>query len=258
MGNHPGPLPIYFVITWPFLKLGEIGLFSIVGFIIFSIYLRKNNCRYNSATGILILVTSLALLWEIITRSTIFTNSILFLISLNWFLNINLKNKSQLISSAIIAGLLLSTRTIFIIPLAIYSIYNLKNKIENFKTLFGWTLFIFLSFLSTLLPFVRFYFEDFLQLNPFTVQSEQLLPIYYFPLLILFAIYLGYISKNKQAVIFNTGIGFLITFIIYFCHVAFNDGIANSFFNSKADISYSLFSLPFFIDKYIKSLKKRY
>ena len=255
MGNHPGPLPIYFLITWPFLKFGEIGLFSLVGFIIFSVFLRKKNSQYDSVTGILILMTSVALLWEILTRSTIFTNSVLFLISLNWFLNINFKNKNQLISSAIIAGLLLSTRTIFIIPLAIFSIYYLKNKIASFKTLFIWTTLIFLSFLISFLPFLIFYFEDFLQVNPFTIQSEQLLPKYYFPLLILFAIYLGYISKNKQAVIFNTGIGFLITFTVYFCHIAFNEGIADSFFNSKADISYSLFSLPFFIYKYIERLK---
>lgn len=257
MGNHPGPLPIYFLITWPFLKFGEIGLFSLAGFIIFSVFLRGKNSQHDSVTGILILITSVALLWEILTRSTIFANSVLFLISLNWFLNINFKNKNQFISSAIIAGLLLSTRTIFIIPLAIYSIYYLKNKIASFKTLFIWTILIFLTFLISFLPFLIFYFEDFIQVNPFTIQSEQLLPIYYFPLLILFAIYLGYISRNKQAVIFNTGIGFLITFIVYFCHTAFNEGIADSFFNSKADISYSLFSLPFFIYKYIERLNKK-
>lgn len=256
MGNHPGPLPVYFIITWPFLKLREIGLFSLLGFIILSIFLRRKNNRYDSGTAILILITSVALLWEILTRSTIFTNSVLFLISLFWFLTIDLKHKNHLIFSAIIAGLLLSTRTIFIIPLIIICIYYLKNKIVDFKTLLIWASLILLSLIIPFLPFIIFYLEDFIKLNPFTVQSEQLLPIYYYPLLILLAIYLGYISKNKQDIIFNSGMGFIITFAVYFSHTALKEGLSWSFFNSKADISYSLFSLPFFIYSYITTNNK--
>ncbi|MCB2194860.1 MAG: hypothetical protein KQH79_03320 [Bacteroidetes bacterium] len=247
MGNHPGPLPVYFLITWPFLKFGELGIFTLAGFIILSSFLYFRSTIQNANTSLFILITSVAVVWELITRSTIFTNAVLFLLSMHWFLVIDFKDKKHLILSALIAAMLLSTRTIFLIPLVIFGIYKLKLSRNNFKNLFTWSLFILLFFALTFVPFMIYYPDVFWQINPFTVQSEQLLPIYIAPILILLSVFFGWKSKKSIDVIFFSGFGFILTFIIYFIYVATMTSLYDAFFMSAADISYLLFSLPFFL-----------
>lgn len=247
MGNHPGPLPIYFIITWPFLKIGELGLFTLVGFVTLSIFLYFKSTIQNVNIGLFILIVSIALVWELVARSTIFTNAILFLLGVHWFLVIDLKNKKQLIISAALAAMLLSTRTIFVIPLIIFGMYKLKINSNNFKNLVTWSMFIVSFFALTFIPFMICYPDNFWQTNPFTVQSEQLLPIYFTPLIILLSTLFGWLSKKSIDVIFLSGIGFVLTFVIYFIYVASITSLYNAFFNSTADISYLLFSVPFLL-----------
>jgi hypothetical protein len=247
MGNHPGPLPIYFIITWPFLKIGELALFTLVGCIILSIFLYVRSTIQNANIGLFILVASVAIIWELVTRSTIFTNAVIFLLGLHWFLVIDLKNKKHLILSAIVAALLLSTRTIFAIPLIIFGLYKLRINKNIFKNLLAWSLFIVLFFALTFIPLIIYYPTEFWQINPFIVQSEQLLPIYFTPILILLAVLFGWISKKSNDVIFFSGIAFVITFLIYFIYVASITSLHDAFFNSAADISYLLFSVPFLL-----------
>lgn len=255
MGNHPGPLPVYFLITWPFLKLGELGLFTLSGIILFSVFLYFRSTVQKANLSLFLLIISLALAWELVTRSTLFTNAVLFLLGIHWLLELNLKNKKHLLFSALLAALLFSTRTIFVIPLIIFGFYKLKISRKNLKDLFIWSLFIILFFVFTFVPFIVNYPNDFWQTNPFTIQS-RLLPVYFTPAIILFAALLGWFSKNKVDVIFYSGVGFLTTVIIYFMYVTAITSLYDAFFNSVADISYLLFSLPFFLYSFSIENKK--
>jgi hypothetical protein len=99
----------------------------------------------------------------------------------------------------------------------------------------------------TFVPFIIYYPDNFWQTNPFTVQSEQLLPVYLTPILILLSALFGWISKKSIDVIFLSGVGFVLTFVIYFFYVASITSLYDAFFNSAADISYLLFSVPFLL-----------
>ncbi len=258
MGNHPGPLPVYFIITWPFLKIGELGLFTLFGFFTLSIFLYLKSTIQNANIGLFILIVSVAIVWELVARSTIFTNGALFLLGMHWFLVIDFKNRKNLILSALLAVLLLSTRTIFVIPLVIFGFYKLKLNRNNFKGLLIWSLFIILFLALTFVPFIIYYPEFFWQTNPFTVQSEQLLPVYFTPILILLSAFFGWISKKGIDVIFFSGVGFVLTFVIYFIYVASITTLYDALFKSAADISYLLFSVPFLLYTFTISNKAAY
>ncbi len=88
MGNYPGPMPVYFLIALPFQLIGELNILSTVGYFVFFLMLIMRPVRPKFSILILF-VTSLFIYWEIATRSNIFTNSLVILLVINFFLSIN-------------------------------------------------------------------------------------------------------------------------------------------------------------------------
>ena len=111
MGNPPGPLPVYFLLTLPFSIIHEIGLLSLLGVGVFMWHLRKQKTANDSNIALLLIVLSVAVFWEISVRSTILVNGIIFYFCLFWLLNMELKNAHQRWISAVACGLVLSTRS---------------------------------------------------------------------------------------------------------------------------------------------------
>lgn len=247
MGNKPGPLPVYFILTWPFLKINELGWFTITGIILFVILIKNVTSNKKTTITLYLLITSIGLIWEIITRSTIFTNSVLFLLAICYALNVNLLEKKHLLLSAIIIGLLLSTRTIFIFPLLILTIFFLHKQKYTLSRILIWYLIISIVFVLSFLPIIISFGEEFFHSNPFSVQSQQLFPIYLTPILIIITFLFGYMTKNKTEVILYLSLSLITIFIVYFIYITSITTLEGAFFQSKADISYSIFALPFFI-----------
>ena len=247
MGNYPGPLPFYFVLFLPFNFIGEIGYFSLLGVIIFAFFLRKNLSRRESIGALFILILSISVFWEIMVRSTIFVNAVLFILYLFWLLKVDLNNFKQYWTSAIIGGLLLSTRSIFAFPLIIYCVFSFKSKEVTFKSIFSWSLIVCCTFIITFSPFLLFYFNDFLNRNPFSVQTEHLLPFRISALFLILAVVSGFVCSHKREIIYYTVGIFVLILITYFAFVCYNYGFKGAYINSNADISYMLFTLPFLL-----------
>ena len=247
MGNYAASLPFYFVLALPFYLIGEIGYFSLIGIIIFAFFLRKNLSRSESICAIFILFLSVSVFWEISVRSTIFVNTVLFMLYLFWLLRIDLNNKKQYWTSAIIGGLLLSTREIFALPLIIYCVFLLKSKEISVKSLVGWCLIVFGLFIFTFSPFLIFYFHEFLNRNPFRVQTEQLLPFRISAFFLILAVIAGLLCSDKMGILYCSVCLFVSILMTYYALFIHNYGLMPAYLKSYIDLSYMLFAFPFLL-----------
>jgi hypothetical protein len=244
MGNYPGPLPFYFVMALPFYLIGEIGFFSLLGIVIFAIFLRKTLSKQESMGAILIVFLSASVFWEISVRSTILVNTILFMVYQFWIQTADFNSRKIYWTTAIAGGLLLSTRTILALPLLTFCIYLLKSKELTLKLFMGWISIIGGTVLVSFLPLLFFYFHDFLIRNPFTIQGS-ILPMNISVVFLPLPLIAGLVCRNKNEILyFSAGI-FILIFMTYIIYVARRYGLVSAYFNSNIDISYMLFAYPF-------------
>lgn len=247
MGNYPAPLPFYFLIALPFNLIGEIGYLSLLGIIIFAGFLRKKLPPKNSFLALFTLLLSVSVFWEISVRSTILINTILFMLYLFWLEKVNFNIKKQYWSTAIIGGLLLSTRTIFALPLIIYGIFLLKSKEVNLKPLIGWSLIIAGVLLITFLPLLILFFPEFIIRNPFNVQTDHLFPFNISALFVVLSIISGFICSKKREILYYTSGIFVLILITYFILFINKYGLLNAYLKSDIDLSYMFFAFPFLL-----------
>jgi hypothetical protein len=247
MGNYPAPLPFYFVMALPFNLIGEIGYLSLAGILILAVFLRKNLTSRNSVGALVILFLSVSVFWEISTRSTILVNSILFMVYLVWLGKVNFENAKQYWISAIIGGLLLSTRTIFALALVIYVVFLFKSKGVKLKSLIIWSLIIFGVLLLTFLPFLVFYSHEFLIRNPFNVQTDHLFPFNISVIFIALSVIAGFICSQKRELLYYICGMLVLVIVAYFYLCIQKYGFKDAYFNSGIDLSYMLFAFPFLL-----------
>jgi hypothetical protein len=251
MGNYPGPMPIYFLIASPFHLLGELSILSCLGFCILTVLLiKKVNVTENIKFLLFYIFTSLYLIWEITTRSNLFTFTILVLLVLNEFINLNNKNTLKFYGLALLTGLMLSTRSVYILPYIIFFLSSLINNEITFKKLFLFLSIALIAFISTFIPFMYFFYSDFFTMNPFIIQSSFLVPKFYTLIFMAISILFAFLVKNKTDKFFYSGLSLFIAILIYAIYHLFNYGYEVSYINSKIDISYFIFCIPFLI-KYL-------
>lgn len=248
MGNYPGPMPIYFLIASPFNLLGELSVLSCLGYCIIVVLLLKKIKQTENLNFLLVyLFTSIYLIWEITTRSNIFTLTVLVLLLLNEFANLKNNNTFKFYILAIFTGLLLSTRSVYILPYIVFFLSSLINNEITFKKLFIFVSIAFIIFVATFIPFIYFFYNDFFIMNPFIIQSSFLIPKLYTLIFILISILLTFLTKNKTDKLFYSGLSLFIAILIYSIYHLINYGYEVSFINSKIDISYFIFCIPFLI-----------
>ena len=83
-GNYPGPMPFYFILCYPFYMIGEIGLVTIGGIVIWCIDTYRRADRNNLSFIVFLVVSSLAICWELLVRSTIFFITAIFVLFFFW------------------------------------------------------------------------------------------------------------------------------------------------------------------------------
>ncbi len=249
MGNHPGPMPFYFILALPFYFVGDLGYFSLIGLLVFYfiLYYSKEFVRTRTLMLFLLLISAFYL-WEVVTRSNIFTNSSLVLFSIFYFLKSNTDNNfKHLFINGLIIGLLLSTRNVFVIPYSILMLYLIKNKKIKFHKILTLALIVITTFALTFLPFIVNHFSDFLLLNPFVIQSSYLMPAWLSVFCIFASLGLYFFIRNTQDVYFYSGISLFFTISVYFIWEIYFYGFQSAYFGNKADISYFILCIPFFL-----------
>jgi hypothetical protein len=258
MNNSPGPLPVYFLISYPFYLAHEIGYTPILalGLFVYYIIRRQKGENVDSSFAIFLLLISPFIYWEILARSTIFFFSLSWLIYSEWLLKKGMNNWVTVLISGIIGGLLLSTRFVYVVLLCIYGIYLLRKKIK-LSYLMGWGVIVLITFALTILPFYLRFPTEFVRSNPFHTESSAFMPFEFNFLIIPIAIGCGVLSKNNIQVVFLSGIALFTTVLIYFLYRIRIDGWINAFYNSSADISYFILPIPFLLGVLSKNIQNK-
>lgn len=256
MGNFPGPMPFYFLIASLFHWIGALSILSALGYGLFTILLLRKATNPNTTFLLFYVSTSFYLVWEITTRSNLFTFSILVLLILNEFLNIKNKNTLKFYALALLTGFILSTRSVYILPYIIFFLSSFISKEVTFKRIFIFLSIAFIAFIITFIPFLYFFYDDFFVMNPFIIQSSFLVPKIYTISFIVLSIVFAFFVKVKTDKFFYSGLSLFIAILIYALYHLFNFGYELSYIKSTIDISYFIFCVPFLL-KYVMDTTER-
>lgn len=246
-GNYPGPMPFYFLLMLPFYWINEYSYVTAIGAILlFYIFKMQKSNSLDLFKYSLVVASSFIITYEIIARSNIFFNGVLIVLSLlllfqkKW----HLKN---LIFKGTLVGLSLSTRNVFVIPIALGFMYLFFVEKQKIYKLFIIGIVAVLTFITTFIPFIYNHFDKFLNINPFIIQSSFLMPKALSFFCIIFSMGFIFCVKNKFDVYFYSGISLFLTIISYYIFVFTKRDFVSTFFESYADITYFILCVPFFI-----------
>lgn len=246
MGAPPGPLPVYFLLGLPFYLMGELGWYAVFGILLFLWFIHQKRNEIHVPTVLILTFCSLAILYEILVRSTIFTNSVLFLIFLDRIKSFEQKKIKSILFIGFIAGILLSTRIVYGMCFAVYLIHGLRTKQISFRNAFLWGLASIVGLLLTILPVYLIYPSEFLIQNPFNIQGTYSMEPFWQPIFLAIAIWMGWVCKTNQRLHFMYGMCLFLILFIYVVYHFFTIGL-EGLFNGRIDISYLLFSFPFLL-----------
>jgi len=245
--NPPGPFPFYFVLTFPFYLINEIGLSTLTVFIAYFFLLNKQSAENRTLLfQTVLLVTSPAIVYEIVVRSTIFFNMGLIVLYVYWLEKRVLSGeRKRVVVPGLVGGFLLSTRAIAAIPVVCYLSYSLLRR-KDVSTYVKIGALMAAGFCLTFAPLVCWGWRSFLQNNPIFLQSSfSPLPVTVAFVAISFAG--GLFLKSFDGYLRFCGIMlFLIVAISTACYAA-SVGWKRGFYDSKFDISYFTFCVPFLI-----------
>jgi hypothetical protein len=244
MGNAPGPFPFYFLLALPFYLIHQIGYLSLVGWLLTLLYmLRNKNASVNTRTAVVFLaLISTSLIWELTTRSTMLINGILVFMYTDFLLKRKSFSNKDLIIAGIAGGLLLSTRSLAVIPyIMVFTFLFLKEK--KWKELFTIGLIIVSTFLLTLVPFILWDYRLFMKYNPITLQGSFLPDIILVGYMIACFI-AGLLIKSKESINFFCGLMLFGVVAIYFIDKGITVGPA-AYMDNIIDISYFIFAMPY-------------
>ncbi len=245
MGNYPGPMPFYYILALPFYLTGELGYFSLLGIFPFLLLLRSTKTPVVLQTVYIVwLLSSFFFLWEVLCRSNVFLNGSLVLISIV-YLFYSIENKKAILWNGVFIGLMLSTRNVFVIAYAIAFLYILRHTLLSLVQLFYIGIVTVLVFALTYVPFVYGHWEEFLQMNPFIIQSDYLMPAWLSVSCVTLSLFSFFLLKRKSDVYFYSGVSLFLTISVYFVYHVLTPGFVEAYFNSSVDVSYFIMSIPF-------------
>jgi hypothetical protein len=245
--NQPGPFPFYFVLTFPFYLVKEIGLLTLAVFIAYFLFLNKQSAENRALLlQTVLLVTSPAIVYEIVVRSTIFVNMVLVVLYVYWLEKQVLSGeRKRILVPGIVGGFLLSTRAITAIPVVCYLSYSLLRR-KDTLTFVKISALMAAGFCLTFAPLLYWGRESFLQNNPIFLQSS------FSPIPVTIA----FVALSFAGGLFLKSFGNYLRFcgIVLFLIVAVSTvwsaasvGWHRGFYDSKFNISYFIFCLPFLI-----------
>ena len=222
--------------------IGEIGYYSLLGFILFALILRKFiQDEKNRILILLTLILSPAYSWEIITRSTIFLN-ITFVLAYILIVNSEfIKTNKNIIISAVLFGIILSTRSIVLVIMLPFMIFIGLQK-RGIKMISLWVMVSVFAFTATFLPII-FHQGSMPTNNPFVVQNK-LIPMWIPAITILLMIMLTIRINRIDIFLFYSMSSTVLIVGSYFLLIITQNGIYDALFNDRADISYIILSLP--------------
>lgn len=248
LGGYGSPFPIWQLAHIPFYFMGNVGLSIFVVSIFFIITLYKVHSSKTALIACFLLIAAPAFWYEMAVRSDLITNIILVATLVEWLVYTKIKLKNHTIQIGIIAGLLLSTRIIAIIPICV--IYGYEFLKIGWKKQMTVLLTAIITFAITLLPFLLWEGSTlyFFKYSPFILQTRQgsLLVLLIFAVIaISVTIYLKGQLKYRMAV---TGLLLTVLVTLAFVDQMWQYNLWQQLFSPAFDITYLSMALPFYIE----------
>ena len=183
--------------------------------------------------------------YEITVRSELLTNSVFVIGVFFLFEKFRAKEGTNkyYILSAVLLGLLLSTRLIVFLWLVPFIIYYFKYDLRN------GLIFISISVTIFLISLIPFYFwspELFVAKGPISIQIIYL-PKWVYILFPVVVFYFGWKVRSFNELLFCLGVLTFMLVTISFAASIFNFGFNEAVFRDRFDISYYIFAVPFLI-----------
>lgn len=247
-GYTPSSFPALFFMAMPFYFINFLGIFEIVGFVIFLFLIYKASSTGDEIVHrVLLLFATPVIYYEFVVRCELFFN-VTFIIFLIYLAERYLNTQKIDLKFILIAagfGVGLSTRSVVAVIYAIYLLYKFRYDIKNLVIFCGIVALLFLAFL---VPFIIWDKEAFINNGPFAIQSHlSNLPFIVSLMFILAAVVAGWMVSRLHEVFFISGliIFFMVTLSYVFKIVNFGFDVA--FFQDKIDLSYLAFVIPLMI-----------
>lgn len=247
LGGYGSPFPVWQILHLPFYLIGNVGLSIFIVTIAFITTLYYCHSSKVALTATILLGISPAFWYEIAVRSDLITNMLLVATIVEWLIHKNIKLSQYTILIGIIAGLILSTRLIAIIPIC--AIYGYEFLRIGWKKQLLLILTTAATFALTFLPFLLWEGSTllFFQFNPFVLQTRQgsWLVLCIFAIIAIAATLL---MKNKlQYRFICTGVILSILVSLAFVEKMWQENLWGGVFSSAFDITYLSTALPFYI-----------
>ena len=134
----------------------------------------------------------------------------------------------------------------FVLPLIVWGLYQLFQEKTSPKKIFLWGFVFLLSFAITFVPFIWLYPDEFWEVNPFSTQSS-LVSFYFIVLFVLIAIAGSFFCRNYNDVRFFSVLLLFGIVTIHFIEAICQYSFTQALFQSKADISYYIFCIPYLL-----------
>ena len=244
----PSGFPVLFIISAPFYFLKNVGYLEVVGLIFYlgAVAFLSKTIKENLFRITILLLTPI-FYYSFVVRDELFFNMmiiiVLILFAQRYFDPGKYSYKFEMFG--LLFGLLLSTRSVAGMIYAVYLTYFFKQNLPR-----GY-LFIFLILLAFYLTLVPFFLWDqisFLLYGPFAIQQKvAALPVWTVAIILVIAIYSGWVASNLQEVFFASGFVLFLSVLISMILKIFAFGFMQAVVNDVFDISYFIFCIPFLL-----------
>lgn len=245
LGSHISGFPMLFVAALPFWLLGDVGLLQFAALAAFAALALRVARGAGGAAFALLLLAALPLhAYEVVARSDLFSNMVLAA----WLLHAGdrpgaFAGKRILIAAAA-WGLLLSTRAVTVVPLALAAFPLLRGRPARDVILSGTVLAA--VFLATLLPFYAWASERFRDVNPYFVQSGAI-PGWAVAIVLAASLWTGFRHRAAPRLFAHAGLLLFAAVFAAWTIRSFEAGWANAIWNHGFDISYFCLPMPFLL-----------
>lgn len=247
LGGYGSPFPVWQLFHIPFYLLGNVGLsfFCVVGLFVDSI--RRVFGTRQAMVAFLLLLSSPAFVYEVVTRSDLMTNFLLCSAIIFYMYHCRFSFRQHYVWISLVIGLMASTRLSAVIPFAVFFFSNYLKSGYRCQLLSA--LIVVLVFALSFLPFLLWNGEMllFFEYNPFVLQSRQG-NLSDFLLFIPLGIWLAMTWRgdiNRYAM--HTALLLVLLVVVTFVHNMYMNGNWDALFQPSYDITYFNMALPFLI-----------
>ncbi|MCQ2323822.1 MAG: hypothetical protein MJZ53_03090 [Paludibacteraceae bacterium] len=245
--GYGSPFPIWQILHIPFYGLGNVALSTFAICILWVILLVQTVSSRAALIGLAGLIMSPAFWYEVSVRSDIFANLLLVACICQWLIYKRVHLNDYICVLGLVTGLVLSTRLLAVIPIAVLYGYDFLRL--NWRKQLVFIGIVCLTFVLTFLPFVLWEGSTllFFQYSPFVLQTRQGTPLIFLIWAIIAISWILYFKPTGARIFFSTSILLFILVSFACAHQIWATSFMEIFTNSTFDLTYFSTILPFLI-----------